>query len=81
MRICYGKPMTLEQILVEIEQRGYVWDLYQTNSWEDEDRKYNISLRPIGRSIEDDEDWFGFKTPLEAAGQALSWILEQEGER
>lgn len=81
MVIDYGKPMTLDQILVEIEQRGYVWVLSQTNAWEDEYRDYNISLRPIGHSIEDDEDWFGFKTPLEAAGQALRWILDKEDER
>ena len=69
----------LDQILNEIERRGYVWDLYQTNAWEDEYRNYNIHLRLIGHSIESDVNWYGLKTPTEAAALALLFVLK-EGE-
>lgn len=62
----------LDQLLAEIEKRGYFMDLsgpYNTGEW-------RIIL---GGSVSDPH--FYADTPEEAAAQALLWILEQERTR
>jgi hypothetical protein len=66
----------LDQLLGEIEARGYWWELYK-NPMQFPTGSYDIQ---ISQGID-----FKYHTPLatdspeEAAAQALLWILEQEG--
>lgn len=65
----------LDQLLAEIEKRGYVWKLRSRA-----DGKYFVAL--FGKN---DENylvqcyWTEADSPEEAAAQALIWILKQEG--
>ena len=61
----------LSDILAEIERRDYGWTL----------SSHYIKLRWWDSNTRCLEKEFIAATPEEAAGQALLWILKQEGER
>ena len=75
----YGSKSTwlpsLSQLLVEIEARGLMWSLKLLSR-----PQYRVILYPKGLSPGGDGSIiFQADTPEEAAGQALLWVLEQEG--
>ena len=64
----------LDQLLAEIEKRGYAWEL----SVDEADKPpYAICFFSTPREI--GQKWFTADSPEEAAAKALIWILEQEG--
>lgn len=68
---------SLSQLLAEIEARDYQWNLCK-NTMRFKNGYYDIAIYQGGIP------WayhtpFAVDTPAEAAGQALLWILEQEG--
>lgn len=63
----------LDQLLAEIEKRGYGWDLTPVNRNSDHTRYTDYLLR-IGNK----NKYFHYASPEEAAAQALLWIMEQE---
>ena len=62
----------LDQMLVEIEKRGWTWMLYAPN----DEGKYGIDIG--NGSIYDNNKTILADSPDEAAAQALLWILERE---
>lgn len=62
----------LDQMLVEIEKRGWTWMLYAPN----DEGKYGIDIG--NGSIYDNNKTILADSPDEAAAQALLWILEQQ---
>jgi hypothetical protein len=63
----------LDQLLAEIEKRGYAWEL----SVDEVDKPpYAICFFSTPREI--GQKWFTADSPWEVAEQALIWILEQE---
>jgi hypothetical protein len=63
----------LDQLLAEIEKRGYAWEL----SVDEADKPpYAICIFSTPREI--GQKWFTADSPEEAAALALLWILEQE---
>lgn len=61
----------LDQLLAEIEKRGYAWKLEKFHA-------YNLRRMEIYK-VNDLLGCFEDNSPEEAAAQALIWILEQEG--
>jgi hypothetical protein len=63
---------SLDQLLGEIEARGYKWSLKLLNR-----PQYRVVLSPDGLTLGGNgSSVFDADTPEEAAGRALLWILE-----
>lgn len=65
----------LDQLLAEIEKRGYNWNIGSGEFWPDKP-KYCMGL--FGEEGQYIKGQFYGDSPDESAAQALLWILEQE---
>lgn len=64
----------LDQLLIEIEQYGYKWDIGNLGSFRDDDVCIGLFNNETRECV---MQFFG-DTPEETATQALLWILERE---
>lgn len=80
-QLCSTWLPSLSQMLKEIEDRGYCWDL-EVETWTKTNGETVLRYRIFAhkrKRVGCSRLFEGYITPQEATGEALLWILEQEG--